>query len=183
MEHSLEEYMAFYKKISLINLFTCCSLFLYSSNIITSTTAVNAEVLITLYKWYEELNYGYKLTSFEVTSHHLGAFALIGFANINIPHKMDAIVKGLIIHIPFLFKSVRASTQNFIIKKYAGNIYLLLWFPCSTYRLVTLFGTTRELYLENNFFAFFVGTLYCLLFLYLDISWTPWNKYRRMIMK
>ena len=149
------------------------------NNIITSTTAVNAEVLITYINGTKNLTMDINF-SFEVTSHHLGAFALIGFANVNIPHKMDAIVKGLIIHVPFLFKSVRASTQNFIIKN-MRNIYLLLWFPFC-HRLVALFGTTRELYLENNF-AFLVGIFYSLLFLYLDISWTPWNKYRRMVMK
>ena len=181
MHHTLDEHRIFYKKVSLINMFTCCSIFLYSLNLISVNTVINGEVLITLYKWYEELKYGYTLKSYDITFHHLGLFLIVIIVNMNMPQRKEALVKALSIHIPFLFKSIKRSTDVEVIKKNSETIFLVLWFPVSGYRLTVLFNCTLDAYYNSETVNSMVLFIYFIVFLMLDLSWTPWKKYKQIL--
>ncbi len=181
MNHSLNDRISFYRKISFLNFYTCCSIILNSRKIITNDSVINGELLMTIYKWYEELKYGYTLKSYDITSHHLGLFLVSTIVKLYMPHRKDELIKGFYIHIPFLFRSIKYSTQNQLIKKYAENIYLISWFPFSGYRLLTLFNSSRDSYNNDGQFNFLFLSFMFITFTMLDLNWTPWNKYRQIL--
>ena len=99
----------------------------------------------------------------------------------NMPQRKDALVKALSIHIPFLFKSIKSSTDVEVIKRNSETIFLVLWFPVSGYRLTVLFNCTLDAYYNSETANSIILFIYFIVFLMLDLSWTPWKKYKQIL--
>jgi len=94
----------------------------------------------------------------------------------------DIISVMQIIHIPltsyYCHKLLKLKKKK---NKYFYNSYLLTWLPCSIYRNTNIIKIAYKSIYNRNINNSILLSLFSLGFIYLDYSWTPWNKYKQLI--
>ena len=87
-----------------------------------------------------------------------------------------------IIHIPltsyYCHKLLKLKKKT---NKYFYNSYLLTWLPSSIYRNIYMTKIACRSIYDGNINNSILLSLFSLGFIYLDYSWTPWNKYKQLI--
>ena len=175
------------------HLISSCTIILYFISKINILTQIKIEAFLLVYKWIVEILYN--SNSIDLVIHHICAISglLYIFTNDIEYFKICAsklFVNMHLIHIPMFFyaiKSIFKRLGNKYKKKeeFFYNLYLLTWLFISPYRCLYLLFS-GILYYIKGVYSIYLSRIYFFtipLFFILDYFWTPWAKYKNLLIK
>jgi hypothetical protein len=177
-----QKYKNFYTILASTHGWTTIVLFFYYTNQITPKAVLYSEMLTTILKWKAELNYGYTLKDYDLTIHHLIVFTSVYIMLTFYRDYAYIIPNTLVVHLPLTFNCLKRIQTNPKQIQLYETMYLITWLPSAAFRVIYIYYISYQAnqlgYKTGRNILFF----FALLVTSLDYYWTPWKKYKAILL-